>query len=229
MKSLVSFAAAGLAVLAGGSLAQAQHGHGGFGHGGYGHGGYGHGGFGHGHIDYHHGHIDYHGHGYYPGYSGYGSYGYAYPYTYGSYSYPRYYSPSVYSYPPVVSNAVVTPVTPVVPAGDASTSLRPNAIAPYAGPGVTLRLPAAYPGSVFVQVDKRELEIRPGTEVVLKDKGSYRVEFDRGGEFGTFSSDVSEGAYRFAVGDRGWHLLPDATSPANGGLRPNTLPGEPKK
>lgn len=200
MKTLLSFTAAALAVLAGGSLAQAQHFH------------------GHGH--YHHGHIDYHGHWHYPSY-GYGSY--AYPYTYGSYTSPRYY------YPSVVTSSVIQPVPTVVPAAGVttSTSLRPNALPAYTGPGVTLRLPAEFPGSVYVQIDKRDIELKPGTEVVLKDKASYLVEFDRGGDFGTSSGAISEGAYKFAVGEKGWYMVPDAS--ANGGPRRNTLPGESKK
>lgn len=203
MRILFNFTAAVLAVLAGGSLAQAQHFH--------------------GHAHYHHGHIDYHGHWHYPSYSGYGSYGYAYPYTYGSYSYPSYY------YPSVVTSTVVQPVPAVVPAAGVttSTSLKPNVLPPYTGPGVTLRLPAEFPGSVYVQIDKRDVELKPGTEVVLKDKASYLVEFDRGGDFGTSSGAISEGAYKFAVGEKGWYMVPDAS--ATGGPRRNTLPGELKK
>lgn len=216
MKTLLSFAAAGLVVLAGGAVAQAQHGHGhghSHGHGfGHWHGGYGH---VHGHVHHVHGHVHL-----WPSTGYYGSYGYAYPYTYGSYSYPRYY------YPSVVANPVVVNPTPVVGV-TTSTSLKPNALPPYTGPGVTLRLPAEFPNSVYVQVDKREVELKPGTEVVLKDKASYAVEFDRGGEFGAVRQELAEGVYKFAVGEKGWYMVPEA--PANGGLRKNSLPGEPKK
>ena len=228
MKSLFLFVATA-AVFAGGATAHAQHGHGGYGHGGYAHGGYGHGGYGHGGYAHGLGHVyDSHLHGHLHGLTlggFYGSYGVGYPYTYGSsLSYPT------YSYPPVVAAPVVTaPPAAVVPAAGVttSTSLKPNAIPPYAGPGVTLRLPAEYPGSVYVQVDKREVEIKPGTEVVLKDKYSYRVEFDRGGEFGTSSDDITEGVYKFKAADKGWFLVPDDV--ATGGVRRNALPGEPKK
>lgn len=225
MKPLFLYAAAATAVLTGGTVAQAQHGHGwhghGHGHGGHGHGfvhgGYGHG-FGYGHGGHLHGHLHGLTHGGY-----YGSYGLGYPYTYGS----------SWSYPSVVAPPVVQPVVTappvVVPAGGntTSTSLRPNAIPAYTGPGVTLRLPADYPGSVYVQVDKREVEIRPGTEVVFKDKSSYLVEFDRGGAFGASSAEITEGVYSFKVADRGWFLVPDA-APV-GGVRRNALPGEPKQ
>lgn len=97
----------------------------------------------------------------------------------------------------------------------------------YTGPGVTLRLPAEFRGSVYVQVDKREVELKPGSEVVLKDKASYVVEFDRGGDFGAARQELTEGVYKLIVGEKGWQVAPDA--PANGGLRRNTLPDEPKK
>lgn len=170
----------------------------------------------HGHAHYHHGHIDYHGHWHAPSY--YGSYGNGFT------SYPSY-----YSYPSLVTNPVVTPATTIVPVSGVTTatSFRPNALPPYTGPGMTLRLPAEFPGPVYVQIDKREVEIKPGTEVVLKNKPSYLVEFDMGGDFGPSSNTIPEGAYRFAVGEKGWYMVPDA--PANGGLRKNALPGESKK
>lgn len=176
----------------------------------------------HGHAHYHHGHIDYHGHWHAPSY--YGSYGYASPSPYGFSSYPSY-----YSFPPVVTNPFVQPATTIVQAAGVttSTSIRPNALPPYTGPGMTLRLPAEFPGPVYVQIDKREVEIKPGTEVVLKNKPSYLVEFDMGGDFGPSSNTIPEGAYKFAVGEKGWYMVPDA--PANGGLRKNALPGESKK
>lgn len=234
MRRLFTLAAAAFAVLAGGTAVQAQHGHshghvtghGGFSHGGYGYSGYGHGGHVHGGYGYG-GHVHGHIHAFPLG-GYYGSYGIGSPYAYRpTLSYP------VYSYPSVVTATVVQPVVAVSPtviqaAGvTTSTSLKPNAIPPYTGPGVTLRLPADYPGSVYVQVDKREVEIKPGTEVVLKDKYSYRVEFDRGGEFGTSSDDITEGVYKFKAADKGWFLVPDEA--VAGGVRRNALPGEPKK
>lgn len=219
MRTASCFAVATLAILAGGTTAQAQHGHGGgFGHGGhgisYGHGhgvSYGHGGYGYG------GHIHGHVHGLsLGGYYGSG-YGYAYPSTYSSLTYPT-----------VVAAPVIQPAVAISPVvGVTTTSLKPNAVPRYAGPGVTLRLPADFPGSVFVHVDKREVELKPGTEVVLKDKASYLVEFDRGGEFGTSSGDITEGVYSFGVGNKGWYVAPEA--PPSGGLRRNALPGEVKK
>lgn len=180
MKVLLSFAAAGLAVLAAGSVAQAQHRHGGHVHGGHVHGG--HGGYyggGHGHGGFYGGHV--HG-GYYGGGHLHGGhihilpstgyyYGPGYPYSYGSSSY----------YPSVVASPVVqsTPLILPVAGGASSTSLRPNPLPPYTGPGVTLRLPAEFRGSVYVQVDKREVELKPGSEVVLKDKASSPLHTSR--------------------------------------------------
>lgn len=227
MRHRFTLAASALAVMAGGAAVQAQHGHshghvtghGGFSHGSYVHSSYGHGGYVHGGYGGHvHGQI----HGLPLG-GYYGSYGVGSPYAYRpTLSYP------VYSYPSVVQPVVAVSPTVIPAAGvTTSTSLKPNAIPPYTGPGVTLRLPADYLGSVYVQVDKREVEIKPGTEVVLKDKYSYRVEFDRGGEFGTSSDDITEGVYKFKVADKGWFLVPDEA--AAGGVRRNALPGEPKK
>ena len=224
MRFLFVCAAAATAVLAGGTAAQAQHGHG-HGHGGFGHG---HGGFGYGYGGHLHGHVHGHLHGLTLG-GYYGSYGVGYPYTYrSSWSYPTYSYPTVVS-APVVQPAVAAAPAAVVPAAGVttSTSLRPNAIPAYTGPGVTLRLPAEYPSSVFVQVDKREVEVKPGTEVAFKEKYAYRVEFDRGGEFGTSSDDITEGVYLFKVADKGWFLVPDDA--AARGVRRNALPGEPKK
>lgn len=192
MKSLLSFAAAGLLLLAGGNAAQAQHFH--------------------GHAHYHRGHYHLHGHWHYPSYHSYGS----------SWSYPTYYAP------PVVTNPVFQPAPAVVPVAGVttSTSLKPNALPPYTGPGVTLRLPADYPGPVYVRIDSRDIELKPGTEVTVKDKPACFVEFDRGGDFGAIRQELSEGSYRMTVGTKGWQVLPDSGA---GGLRPNTLPAEPKK
>lgn len=240
MRHLFTLAAAAFAVLAGGAAVQAQHGHshghaaghGGFSHGGYGHSSFGHGGYVHGGYGYggygYGGHV--HGHVHSVPLGGYyGPYGVGPQYTYRpTLAYPA------YSYPSVVAGPVVQPAVAVSPpvilpvdGVTTSTSLKPNAIPPYTGPGVTLRLPADYPGSVYVQVDKREIEIKPGTEVVLKGKPSYRVEFDRGAEFGTSSVDITEGVYKFKAADKGWFLVPDDA--AAGGVRRNALPGEPKK
>ena len=197
MRSLLSFAAAALTVLSGGSAAKAQ--------------------YFHGHAHYHRGHVHYHGHWHYPSYYN-NPYGGGYPPVYGStLSYPTYYYPSVVQAAPVI-----------VPVGGVnSTALRPNALPPYAGPGVTLRLPPEYPGPVYVRIDNRDIELKPGTEVTLRDKAAYVVEFDRGGDYGATRYELAEGSYKMTVGTKGWQVLPD-TGPA-GGLRPNTLPGEPKK
>lgn len=53
------------------------------------------------------------------------------------------------------------------------------------------------------------------------------MEFDRGGEFGADRQELTEGSYKLVVGEKGWQVAPDA--PANGGLRRNPLPDEPKK
>jgi hypothetical protein len=153
----------------------------------------------HGHAHYHRGHIHLHGH----------------------YHYPSYSQPSYYTTAPAVSPTVI-----VVQASAAT--LKPNALPSYTGSGVTLRLPAEFPDPVFVRIDKRDIELKPGTEITLKDKSSYFVDFDRGGDFGPARNELlSEGKYKMAVGHKGWLVLPDAPVPAE--LRRNKLPGEPKK
>jgi hypothetical protein len=200
MKSLLGFAAAGLAVLAGGSVAQAQ--------------------YFHGHVHYHRGHYHLHGHWHYPSYYS------VSPVIYGS----PWYTPA-YSYPPVVSSTPTVIYQPPVvnPTGVVSASaasLKPNALPPYTGPGVTLRLPAELTVPFYLQVDRRDVELKPGTEVTLKDKASYVVEFDRGGDFGAARQELTEGRYKLGVGAKGWYLVPD---PVNNDLRQNKLPGEPKQ
>lgn len=188
MKSLLSFAAVGLVLLAGGSVAQAQHFH--------------------GHTHYHRGHIHYHGHWHYPSYFS-GS-----PAIYGS----SWSTPTIIYPTPLVNPTVIIPAS--------ATSLKPNALPPYTGPGVTLRLPAEFPGPVNVRIDNRDIELKPGTEVTLKEKPVYLVEFDRGGDFGAARHELTEGLYTMTVGNKGWQVV---LTPSNGGLPRNTLPGEPKK
>ena len=190
MNTIYCFVAAGLAVLVSGAAAQAQHFH--------------------GHAHYHRGHYHLHGHWHYPSYYSYSGY----PYIYGSvWSSPTYY------YPSVATSRIVQPAPTIIPAaGDTtSTSLRPNSLPAYTGPGVTLRLPAEFRDPVFVRIDKRDIELKPGTEVTLKDRATYVVEFDRGRGFGAARHELTEGSYKMTVSTK-----------AND-LRRNTLPGEPKK
>jgi len=175
----------------------------------------------HGHAHYHRGHYHLHGHFHYPSYYPYsaspgisGSYGYTPTYTYPS---------VVTSVPAVVYQTPVINSIAVVPAS--ATSLRPNPLPPYAGPGVTLRLPAEYPNSIYVRIDKRDVELKPGTQITFKDKPTYFIEFDRGGDFGAAQDELMEGSYRMMVGPKGWFMVPDT----DGNLRRNVLPGEPKK
>ncbi|QDU21350.1 hypothetical protein [Urbifossiella limnaea] len=163
----------------------------------------------HGHVHYHHGHYHLHGHWHYPTpvYPGIGTSGYFAPAA----------RPTVIVAPPAAP-VIVPPAAPPV--------LRPNPLpapAPAAvGPGLTLRLPAEFPNPVHVRVEQRDYELRPGTEVTVKDRASYLVEFDQGGVFGPFSAEYVEGVYRFAAGARGWRLEPDAP-------RRNDLPPTPRQ
>lgn len=154
----------------------------------------------HGHAHYHRGHIDLHGHWHYP-----------------SYTQPGYYyapTPVVVS-PPAIIQASAAP-------------LKPNPLPAYAGPGVTLRMPAEFPDAVYVRIGNRDIELKPGTEITLKEKSTYSLDFDRGGDFGPARNELlTEGKYKMAVGDKGWFVMPDGPAPVE--LPRNKLPGESKK
>lgn len=162
----------------------------------------------HGHAHYHNGHYHLHGHWHYPA-----------P-LYPAAGVSGYFAPSLR--PAVIAAA---PVAPPVVAPAASLALRPNPLpapAPAAAvAGLTLRLPAEYPNPVHVRVERRDYELRPGTEVSVPARASYLVEFDQGGAFGPFSAEYVAGVYRFAAGPRGWRLEPDAP-------RRNDLPPPPR-
>lgn len=115
---------------------------------------------------------------------------------------------------------MVVDSTSAVPA--TSSVIRPSSA--YSGPGVAIRLPADLPGPVYLTVDGREIEVRPGAGVVLRDKASVVVEYDRGGDFGTARIELTEGTYKLVGGDKGWQIDPDAAPPAAGTPRRNSLP-----
>ncbi|MBN9519012.1 hypothetical protein J0H58_10925 [bacterium] len=199
MYRLSGYAAAALAVLAGGATAQAQ--------------------YFHGHLHYHNGHYHLHGHWHYPNYYPYP----AAPVVVGPRLYAPVVRPAVVVLPPSAPAPAGVVVAPAVgaPALRANPLPAPALVPASGGPGLTLRLPAEYPNPVHVRVEKRDYELRPGTEVTVRDRASYLVEFDQGGAFGPFSAEYVEGVYRFVVGARGWRLEPDAP-------RPNALPAPPR-
>src|SRR5262245_49292866 len=61
---------------------------------------------------------------------------------------------------------------------------RTNSPPACAGLGVKLRNPAGTGGSVSYAVDSQEYTINPGQIQYLKGKGSWVIEFDRGGGYG---------------------------------------------
>ena len=155
------------------------------------------------------------------------------PHWYGGYGASWYYRPYVdYVYvapPPTVYIApAVTPVVPLQPALSAvptqtptlaaSTSalaittaaspiVRSNALPAYSGTGVTIRNPQGSGGKVAFVVDERtETDLAPGESAPLKDKASYAVTFDRGGDFGTTHRVLGEGMYEFVATEKGWEL-----------------------
>ncbi|MGC3972580.1 MAG: hypothetical protein QM775_36125 [Pirellulales bacterium] len=170
--------------------------------------------------------------------------------------YGGWYRPYYYVAPPpvYVTPTVVTPVVPVQPAisvaapiaapvaaaqpaiaptAAASTTAAPavvksNALPAYGGTGVTIRNPAASGGEVAFVVDERlQMQLAPGEAAPLKEKASYTVTFDRGGDFGTTHRVLGEGIYEFVATEKGWELRRESTDAAAPNLptvRRNELP-----
>ena len=180
-----------------------------------------------------HGHC--HGHG-----------GWHVDFLFGGAYYPRPWYPSYYYYPapaPVVyapqpiyvplaqTTVPVAPTVTAAPSTPATTpiTIRSNTTSAYRGSGVTIRNPVATSTNVAFVVDSRsDVELKPGDEVPLNQKGSYFVEFDRGGDFGTSKQTLTEGSYEFVVTAKGWDLQKTSTddnSPVpTPVVRRNTLP-----
>lgn len=126
---------------------------------------------------------------------------------------PQYGSTSQYGTQSSVSAAAPTP-TPTLPTGstaatssNSSTNPPSNSLPNYRGPGVTLRNPVDAGGKVAFLIDGRtEMDLAPGESTPLRDKSSFTVEFDRGGDFGTARRVVNEGTYEFVVTPSGWDL-----------------------
>lgn len=160
-----------------------------------------------------HGHHGHHGHG-----------GWHVDFLFGGAYYPTPWYPPYYYYPapaPVVyaPQQIYVPLSqtavPVAPTATAAASapastpitIRSNTTPAYRGNGVTIRNPSASSTNVAFVVDSRtEVELKPGDEVPLSQKGSYFVEFDRGGDFGTSKQTLTEGSYEFVVTAKGWEL-----------------------
>ncbi len=173
------------------------------------------------------------------------------PHWYGTSWYYRPYVDYVYVAPPptVYVAPAVTPVMPVqtalsaiptqTPVSAASSSpatttaaspvVRSNALPAYSGSGVTIRNPQASGGKVAFIVDERtEMDLAPGESAPLKDKASYTVTFDRGGDFGTTHRVLGEGTYEFVATEKGWELrreaIDAAAAPNLPTVRRNELP-----
>jgi hypothetical protein len=50
--------------------------------------------------------------------------------------------------------------------------------------------------------------LQPGEQHLLGSGGTWKVEFDRGNNFGDALHVVDFGTWRFQVGDQGWALVP---------------------
>lgn len=115
-------------------------------------------------------------------------------------------------------------------ASTSTTQVRPNQLPAYQGSGVTIRNPVGSGARVsFVVDDTLQLDLAPGEATPLKEKSSYSVAFDRGGDFGTSRRVLGEGSYEFVATETGWELRREAsksamTEPADTAVRRNELP-----
>ena len=133
-----------------------------------------------------------------PGYYPYGS-GYGSPYRYG---HRPYYGSTV-----VIGRSIE------------------SAPAPYSGPGVTIRNPAEPGIQLSYTIDARQgYDIAARQTQQLATKGSYLIEFDRGGEFGRARYTITEGLYDFTPTDHGWELYRQPESAAAERVKSNPLP-----
>lgn len=155
------------------------------------------------------------------------------------YPYPR---PYVYAYaPPPVTYVYPQPVVPYVaptyvpaaaaPAQSNWTSRsepRSNTLpaAHTVTSTVTIRNPLASGGTVaFVVDESEEVTLTAGQTQTLTNRGSYSIEFDRGGGFGVARKTLSGGAYEFEVTERGWDLVEAGRVASKPSVRRNELPG----
>jgi hypothetical protein len=138
---------------------------------------------------------------------GYPPYGYGSPYRYGS---RPYYGQSI-----VIDRGYSAPATRYVE----------RTPAPYSGPGVTIRNPAASAVTLSYVIDSRQAyEIAAGQTEQLTAKGSYLVEFDRGGDFGRARYTITEGLYDFTPTDHGWELYRQPAAAQAQRVKSNPLP-----
>ena len=113
-----------------------------------------------------------------------------------------------------------------------SSSMKPNALPPYGGPGVAIVLPAATGGSLTYVLDGATVqEIKAGNRHSVRSKPKFIIEFDRGGNFGTAKYELKEGVYEFIVGEKGWDVVltkEDPTAaPTPTQIKRNSLPSAP--
>lgn len=150
------------------------------------------------------------------------------------YARPYYYAPPPVTYVyPAPSVQYVAPVAPapLAPAPATWTGRaepRTNTLPVSQGitSTVTIRNPAASGGNVaFIVDENQEVALSAGQTQTLTDRGSYTVEFDRGGSFGTARKTLTSGAYEFQVTERGWDLVEAGRIATKPSIRRNELPG----
>ncbi|MGN6546717.1 MAG: hypothetical protein ACTHK7_16805 [Aureliella sp.] len=116
-----------------------------------------------------------------------------------------------------INSAAIDPAGRIQPAS-ATTPVPPNRV-PYTGSGVSLRVPDGIPGEVkFLVDDGQPLTIRSGEQERLRTKGRYLIRFSRGIDdsgrsYGEARYTITEGAYRFAVTEKGWELYRESEAP----------------
>jgi hypothetical protein len=152
--------------------------------------------------------------------------------------YPRYvfsYAPPppvyLYSPPPAVQyvapSYVPAAAAPATPNWSSRNEPRANTLpaSHTVTSTVTIRNPAASGGTVAFVVDNAdEVMLNAGQTQTLASKGSYTVEFDRGGDFGVARKTLTSGAYEFQVTERGWDLIDASRVAQRPTVRRNELP-----
>jgi hypothetical protein len=81
--------------------------------------------------------------------------------------------------------------------------------------GLVLRNPAKSGGTVLYVLDGRVHSLRPGEKQELPKGLSWRIQFHRGGDFGSADYSLGNGTYSFQATLRGWELLQTGDVPAS--------------
>lgn len=108
---------------------------------------------------------------------------------------------------PVMVEPEPTVVEAAVPAADTVANPQPPASR------LVLANPATTASPISYQLDSSPFTMDAGASQELTGKPSWLIEFERGGENGRARYTLTDGAYHFAMTERGWELYAD-TAPA---------------